>query len=58
MLVDFWVFSQGSNNINLELEDEEKADYKIKAKQFVKIYGQMSSITTYEIVKWEKLFWF
>lgn len=45
-------------NINLELEDEEKADYKIKAKQFVKIYGQMSSIMPYEIVKWEKLFWF
>ena len=45
-------------NIELELEDEEKADYKIKAKQFVKIYGQMSSIMPYEIVAWEKLFWF
>ncbi len=45
-------------NNNLELEDEEKADYKIKAKQFVKIYGQMASIMPYEIVNWEKLFWF
>ena len=45
-------------NIDLELKDEEKADYKIKAKQFVKIYGQMSSIMPYEIVAWEKLFWF
>ncbi|TLS96676.1 type I restriction endonuclease subunit R [Aliarcobacter cibarius] len=45
-------------NIELELKDEEKADYKIKAKQFVKIYGQMSSIMPYEIVAWEKLFWF
>ncbi|MCT7534196.1 DEAD/DEAH box helicase family protein [Aliarcobacter cryaerophilus] len=45
-------------NIELELEDEDKADYKIKAKQFVKIYGQMSSIMPYEIVAWEKLFWF
>ncbi len=45
-------------NSGLELEDKEKADYKIKAKQFVKIYGQMASIMTYEIVKWEKLFWF
>jgi type I restriction enzyme R subunit len=45
-------------NIDLHLEDEEKADYKIKAKQFVKIYGQMSSIMPYEIVAWEKLFWF
>jgi len=45
-------------NQELELEDEEKADYKIKAKQFVKIYGQMVSIMPYEIIAWEKLFWF
>ena len=45
-------------NQEIELEDEEKADYKIKAKQFVKIYGQMASIMPYEIIAWEKLFWF
>lgn len=45
-------------NIELELEDKDKADYKIKAKQFVKIYGQMAAIMPFEIVKWEKLFWF
>jgi type I restriction enzyme R subunit len=45
-------------NSELALEDEERADYKIKAKQFVKIYGQMASIMPYEIVEWEKLFWF
>ncbi len=45
-------------NNELELEDEAKADFKIKAKQFVKIYGQMASIMPYEIVDWEKLFWF
>jgi type I restriction enzyme R subunit len=45
-------------NEKLELEDEEKADFKIKAKQFVKIYGQMASIMPYEVVDWEKLFWF
>ena len=45
-------------NSGLELEEKEKADYKIKAKQFVKIYGQMASIMPYEIVAWEKLFWF
>ena len=42
----------------LDFEKEEKADFKIKAKQFVKIYGQMASIMPYEIVAWEKLFWF
>jgi type I restriction enzyme R subunit len=45
-------------NVDLELSDEKKADYKIKAKQFVKIYGQMASIMDYEMVAWEKLFWF
>jgi len=42
----------------LELEDDDKADFKIKAKQFVKIYGQMASIMPFEIVVWEKLYWF
>src|SRR6185312_6998309 len=45
-------------NSGLELDDRHKADYKIKAKQFVKIYGQMASIMPYEIAAWEKLFWF
>lgn len=45
-------------NSELELEDDEKADFKIKAKQFVKIYGQMASIMPYEVLDWEKLFWF
>ena len=45
-------------NNELELTDEKKADYKIKAKQFVKIYGQMASIMPYEVLDWEKLFWF
>lgn len=45
-------------NIQLDLEDKDKADFKIKAKQFVKIYGQMASILPYEVIKWEKLFWF
>ncbi len=45
-------------NIELDLEDDDKVDFKIKAKQFVKIYGQMASIMPYEIVVWEKLFWF
>jgi type I restriction enzyme R subunit len=45
-------------NTTLELEDKAKADYKIKAKHFVKIYGQMASIMPYEVAAWEKLFWF
>ncbi|WP_321285796.1 type I restriction endonuclease subunit R [uncultured Sunxiuqinia sp.] len=45
-------------NQELELEDDQKADFKIKAKQFVKIYSQMASIMPYEVLDWEKLFWF
>jgi type I restriction enzyme R subunit len=45
-------------NDELGLAGEEKADFKIKAKQFVKIYGQMAAILPYEVVAWEKQFWF
>jgi len=43
---------------DLDLEEKDKADYKIKAKQFVKIYGQIAAILPYEMLDWEKLFWF
>lgn len=42
----------------LEWEHADKIDFKVKAKQFVKIYGQMASIMAFEQVAWEKLFWF
>lgn len=48
----------GRFNGGLDLADDDKADFKIKAKQFVKIYGQMAAIMPFEIVVWEKLFWF
>ncbi|WP_430386492.1 type I restriction endonuclease subunit R [Blastomonas fulva] len=43
---------------DLQLEVDAKIDFKIKAKQFVKIYGQMASIMPFAVVDWEKLFWF
>lgn len=45
-------------NSDLELSDDEKADLKIKAKQFVKVYGQVAAIIPFEKIEWEKLFWF
>ncbi|WP_009632500.1 type I restriction endonuclease subunit R [Synechocystis sp. PCC 7509] len=45
-------------NQELELESEVKIDFKIKAKQFVKIYGQMACIIPYNNLGWEKLYWF
>ncbi|KWV59357.1 DEAD/DEAH box helicase [Rhizobium altiplani] len=44
-------------NHQLGLADNDKIDFKIKARQFVKIYGQMASIMSFEVVEWEKLFW-
>ena len=51
-------FAADRFNSGLEMDDNAKADFKIKAKQFVKIYGQMASILPFEVIKWEKLFWF
>lgn len=48
----------GRFNEELALEDKDKVDFKIKAKQFVKVYGQMASIMPFEVLAWEKLFWF
>ncbi|MFV0226263.1 type I restriction endonuclease [Empedobacter falsenii] len=45
-------------NKELELNDDQKADLKIKAKQFVKVYGQVAAIIPFEKLEWEKLFWF
>lgn len=42
----------------LDLEDDQKADFKIKAKQFVKIYAQVACIMPFDNVTWEKLHWF
>ena len=45
-------------NDTLDLEDEDKADFKIKAKQFVKVYGQMASIIDFSVEQWEAAYWF
>lgn len=42
----------------LELEDDAKVDFKIKAKQFVKIYAQLACIMPFDQIEWEKLHWF
>ncbi len=41
------------------IEDEDdKIDFKIKAKQFVKLYGQLACIIPFPNLNWEKLYWF
>jgi len=41
-----------------DLDEDEKIDYKIKAKQFVKIYAQVACIIPFNKVQWEMLHWF
>ena len=38
--------------------DNGKADFKMKCKQFVKIYSRVAAIMSYEVAEWEKMFWF
>ncbi|MBR4326936.1 MAG: type I restriction endonuclease subunit R [Bacteroidales bacterium] len=45
-------------NGEIDWQDNGKADFKIKCKQFVKIYSRMAAIINYENIEWEKLYWF
>ena len=39
-------------------DENGKADFKMKCKQFVKVYSRLAAILPYEMKDWEKLFWF
>lgn len=41
-----------------DLDDEQRIDFKIKAKQFVKIYAQVAAIIPFNNPNWEMLHWF
>lgn len=41
-------------NVKLDFEDKDKIEYKMKTRQFVKVYGQMTSIMPFEMSAWEK----
>lgn len=44
-------------NEELGLTDEEKIEFKIQAKQFVKTYGRVAAIMPFNMPEWEKLYW-
>ena len=51
------------DKLGAELGDEDEADklkidFKIKAKQFVKVYAQLACIMPFNNVQWEMLHWF
>ena len=41
-----------------DLDDEQRVDFKIKSKQFIKIYAQVAAIVPFNNVNWEMLHWF
>lgn len=45
-------------NHEIEFDENGKADFKIKCKQFVKVYSRVAAIMDYEVLNWEKMFWF
>lgn len=45
-------------NKEIEWDENGKADFKMKCKQFVKVYSKVAAIMEFEMVDWEKLFWF
>jgi len=49
-----------ANRFNHEIEwpDDGQADFKMKCKQFVKVYSRVAAIMDYEVPEWEKLFWY
>lgn len=45
-------------NQEIEFDENGKADFKIKCKQFVKVYSRVAAIMDFEVLNWEKMFWF
>ena len=45
-------------NEEIEWPENGKADFKMKCKQFVRIYSRMAAIMPYNVLDWEKLFWY
>lgn len=59
---DQWapIIDKAADRFNIEIDWPEngKADFKMKCKQFVKIYSRVAAIMPFEMKEWEKLFWF
>ncbi|MBR3492450.1 MAG: type I restriction endonuclease subunit R [Bacteroidales bacterium] len=59
---DQWapIIDAAADRFNFEIDWPEngKADFKMKCKQFVKIYSRVAAIMPFEMKDWEKMFWF
>ena len=59
---DQWapIIDAAADRFNFEIDWPEngKADFKMKCKQFVKIYSRVAAIMPFEMKDWEKMFWY
>ena len=59
---DQWapIIDAAADRFNFEIDWPEngKTDFKMKCKQFVKIYSRVAAIMPFEMKDWEKMFWF
>lgn len=42
----------------IEWPENGKADFKMKCKQFVKIYSRIAALMVFDAPEWEKLYWY
>jgi type I restriction enzyme R subunit len=52
------IIDEAVSRFDLIEQENDKIDFKIKAKQFVKLYGQLACIMPFPVPAWEKLHWF
>ena len=52
------IIDETASRFDLIENETDKIDFKIKAKQFVKLYGQLACILPFSNAAWEKLHWF
>ncbi len=54
------IIDVASHRFNNEIDwpNNGQADFKIKCKQFVKLYSRVAAIIDFEVKEWEKLFWY
>ena len=45
-------------NEEIDWPENGKADFKMKCKQFVRVYSRVAAIMPYTVVDWEKLMWY
>lgn len=45
-------------NEEIEWPENGKADFKMKCKQFVRVYSRMAAIMPYSMIDWEKIYWY